>query len=106
MAIKLELARTMIWKAAWASEHPDAVGQGSISDLPLELVASTFTTESVQDITVLAAECFVAMGVMRDMPLQKFVSDGNIFANSGDHDIATKLRIAEAIVGYVRARAA
>jgi len=46
------------------------------------------------------------MGVMRDMPLQKFVNDSNIFANSADHDIATKLRIAEAVVGYVRARAA
>ena len=106
MAIKLELARTMIWKAAWAVDNPEAVGQGSVSDLPLSLVASTFTAESVQDITVLAAEFFGAMGVMRDMPLQKFVNDSNIFANSADHDIATKLRIAEAVVGYVRARAA
>jgi alkylation response protein AidB-like acyl-CoA dehydrogenase len=105
MAIKLELARTMIWKAAWAVDNPEAVGQGSISDLPLSLVASTFTAESVQDITVLAAEFFGAMGVMRDMPLQKFVNDSNIFANSANHDIATKLRVAEAVVGYVRARA-
>jgi alkylation response protein AidB-like acyl-CoA dehydrogenase len=106
MAVKLELARTMIWKAAWTADNPDAVGQGSVSDLPLDLVASTFTAESVQEITVLAAEFFGAMGIMRDMPLQKFVNDGNIFANSADHDIATKLRIAESVIGYVRARAA
>ena len=96
----------MIWKAAWTADNPDAVGQGSVSDLPLDLVASTFTAESVQEITVLAAEFFGAMGIMRDMPLQKFVNDGNIFANSADHDIATKLRIAESVIGYVRARAA
>ena len=46
------------------------------------------------------------MGVMRDMPLQKFVNDGFIMAHSDTNDLATKLRIAEVIVEYERSRAA
>ncbi len=106
MASKLELARTMIWKAAWAIENPDAVGQGSLSNLPLDIVASTYTAQSVLEISEIATECFGAMGVMRDMPLHQFVHDSLVFAHGDGHDIATVLRIAESAVGYSRAFAA
>jgi hypothetical protein len=42
------------------------------------------------------------MGVMRDMPLQKYVHDTMVFLHSADHDSATKLRIAEAVAGFER----
>jgi alkylation response protein AidB-like acyl-CoA dehydrogenase len=105
-AIKLELARTMIWKAAWALDHPEVVADRSASDLPLHVIARVYTAEAMNEVTLLSAECFGAMGVMRDMPLQKYVHDGMIFLHSEDTDAAAKLKIAEAVAGYERAIAA
>jgi len=101
-AIKLELARNAIWKAAWVLDHPDAVTGRSVSDLPLHVVARVSTAEAVNDVALLSAECFGAMGVMRDMPLQKYVHDAMVFLHSDDTDGAAKLAIAEAVAGYTR----
>ena len=105
-AIKLELARTMIWKAAWALDNPEAVAGRSVSDLPLHTIARVYTAEAVNEVTLLAAECFGAMGVMRDMPLQKYVHDAMVFLHSEDTDGAAKLAVAEALAGYQRPLAA
>jgi alkylation response protein AidB-like acyl-CoA dehydrogenase len=105
-AIKLELARTIIWKAAWALDHPEVVADRSASDLPLHTIARVYTAEAMNDVTLLSAECFGAMGVMRDMPLQKYVHDGMIFLHSEETDGAAKLKIAEALAGYQRPLAA
>ena len=105
-AIKLELARTMIWKAAWTADHPQAVADRSIPELPLHTIARVFTAEAVHEVTLYAAECFGAMGVMRDMPLQKYVHDGMVFLHSDEADAAAKLQVAEAVAGYQRPLAA
>ena len=101
-AIKLELARNMIWKAAWAIDHPEAVAGRSVSDLPLHTIARVYTAEAMNEVTLLAAECFGAMGVMRDMPLQKYVHDAMVFLHSEETDGAAKLAVAEAVAGYQR----
>jgi alkylation response protein AidB-like acyl-CoA dehydrogenase len=100
-AIRLELARNLVWKAAWIEDHADAT-VASGSELPLHTMARVYTAEAVHEITLLAAECFGAMGVMRDMPLQKYVHDAMVFFHADDSDEAAKLRIAEAIAGYER----
>jgi alkylation response protein AidB-like acyl-CoA dehydrogenase len=105
-AMKLELARTMIWKAAWVTDHREAVADRSVSDLPLHAIARIYTAESMHDVALYAAECFGAMGVMRDMPLQKYVHDTMVFLHSEDTDTAAKLQIAEALAGYRRPLAA
>jgi alkylation response protein AidB-like acyl-CoA dehydrogenase len=105
-AMKLELARTMIWKAAWAADHPEAVADRSVSSLPLHAIARVYTAQAMNDVTLLAAECFGAMGVMRDMPLQKYVHDAMVFLHSEEADTASKLEIAEALAGYQRPLAA
>jgi alkylation response protein AidB-like acyl-CoA dehydrogenase len=105
-AIKLELARNMIWKAAWTLDHPDAVADRSVSDLPLHVIARVYTAQAVNEVALLAAECFGAMGVMRDMPLQKYVHDSMVFAHSEETDGAAKLAVAEAIARYQRPAAA
>ncbi len=104
--IKLELSRNMVWKAAWALDHPEAVAGRSLSELPLHVIARVASAEAVHEVTLLAAECFGAMGVMRDMPLQKYVNDGFIIAHSEDTDGAAKLQIAESVAGYQRKLAA
>ena len=101
-AIRLETCRNMVWKAAWAADHPEAVADRSIADLPLTSIAAVFTAENIYRATKDCAECFGAMGVMRDMPLQKYVNDGFIIAHSEDTDGAAKLQIAESVAGYVR----
>jgi hypothetical protein len=46
------------------------------------------------------------MGVMRDMPLQKYVHDALVCLHSGLGASDAKLRIAEALAGYRRQSAA
>jgi alkylation response protein AidB-like acyl-CoA dehydrogenase len=101
-AIRLQVARNFVWQAAWASDHPEAIEHRSLDDLPLQLVADAFTAEAVHRVALDAADVFGAMGVMRDMPLTKYVRDALIFLHSGNGVADTKLRIAEVLAGYER----
>ncbi len=103
IAVHLEAARNMVWKAAWVLDHPDAAARQGDSALPLETAARVFTAESVRSITENAAECFGAMGVMLDMPLQKYVHDAVIFLHSGVSDTVEKFEVAEAVAGFASA---
>jgi alkylation response protein AidB-like acyl-CoA dehydrogenase len=102
IAIRLEVARAAIWQAAWACDHPDAVADRSLPDLPLADISHVFATEAIYRATKDAAECFGAMGVMRDMPLQQYVHDALVCLNAGGGNNEAKLRIAEALAGYRR----
>src|SRR5499427_4915256 len=99
---RLEVARAAIWQAAWASDHPGAFADRSLPDLPLTTIAQVCVSEAIYRATKDAAECFGAMGVMKDMPLQKYVHDALICRNAGDGSTEAKLRIAEALAGYRR----
>jgi alkylation response protein AidB-like acyl-CoA dehydrogenase len=70
--------------------------------LPLATVAKVYTAQAMHEAVGLAAECFGAMGVMRDMPLHKYLHDARIFLQSGTSNAIAKFRIAEALVGYRR----
>ena len=101
-AIRLQVARSTVWQAAWALDHPDAVEERSVDDVPLDLIAETFTAEAMHKVALDAADVFGAMGVMRDMPLTKYVRDALIFLHSSSGAADAKLRIAEAIAGFER----
>jgi alkylation response protein AidB-like acyl-CoA dehydrogenase len=66
-------------------------------------VAQVFASEAIMKATKDAAEIFGAMGVMRDMPLQKYIHDARVCQHSGDGNTDAKLRIAEELAGYRRA---
>jgi alkylation response protein AidB-like acyl-CoA dehydrogenase len=102
IAIKLDVARAAVWRAAWASDHPAAYADRSLPDLPLATIAEVFTAEVVHAVAKEAAECFGAMGVMRDMPLQKYVHDALICLHAGTGVSDARLRIAEGLAGYRR----
>lgn len=102
IAIRLDVARTVVWRAAWAADHPDAFADRSLPNLPLTTIAKVYTTEAVYRATKDAAECFGAMGVMRDMPLQKYIHDARVCLYSGDGAADDRLRIAEAVTQYRR----
>ena len=98
------MARAAVWRAAWAADHPAAMAERSLPDLPLALMAQVYTAEAMVAACKDAAEVFGAMGVMRDMPLCKYLRDARMClsdANTGD----ARLRIAEAVAGYRRAPA-
>src|SRR5262249_35389539 len=96
IGIRLEVAPAIIWQAAWAADHPGALADRSLSELPLATIAQVFTAEAVYAATKEAAECFGAMGVMRDMPLQKYVHDALLCLHSGTGTGDAKLRSADA----------
>jgi alkylation response protein AidB-like acyl-CoA dehydrogenase len=102
MVMKLEVARAAIWRAAWASDHPESMTDRSLPDLPLQAIAQIYTAEAMLEVAKDAAECFGAMGVMRDMPLQKYVHDARVCLHSGDGSADAKLRLAEVLAGYRR----
>jgi alkylation response protein AidB-like acyl-CoA dehydrogenase len=102
IAIRLETARTIVWKAAWVADHPEAIADRSVGELPLQTLARIYTAEAMHKVALDAAEVFGAMGVMRDMPLQKYVQDALIFLHSGMSPGDGKLRIAEVIAEFRR----
>ena len=102
IAINLEVARAAVWQAAWASDHPAAYADRSVADLPLQTIAQVFTSEAVMKAAKDSAEIFGAMGVMRDMPLQKYIHDARVCQHTGDGNSEARLRIAEVIAGYRR----
>ena len=102
VAIKIEVARHMVRNAAWASDHPQAVADRSVSELPLQTIAKVFTSEAMVTAVEEAAECFGAMGVMLDMPLAKYVHEARVFLHSVDSNSVAKLRVAEAVAGFKR----
>jgi len=102
IAIRLEVARAAIWRAAWASDHPGAIADRSLPDLPLQTVAEVYTAEAMLAAAKDAAECFGAMGVMRDLPMQKYVHDARVCLHSGEGSADATLRLAEVLAGYRR----
>lgn len=100
MALRLETARNLVWKAAWVADHAaDTIVEGA---LPLQLAAKAYTSQAMHEVALLAAECFGAMGVMKDMPLQKYVHDSLVFVHSDISNSTAKLRIAEVATKYTR----
>ncbi len=102
MALRLEMARTMVWKAAWVADNPSAVADRSVAELPLHTLARVYTAEAMHKVALEAAEVFGAMGVMRDMPMHKYVQDAQIFLHSGMSPGDGKLRIAEVLAEFRR----
>jgi len=105
LAIKLEVARNMIWKAAWVADNPQQSTQPHLNCLPFGEIARVFTSEIVHEVTLGAEECFGGMGVMRDMPLHKYVHDGLVFLHGVKSNSAARLHISELIAGYERTTA-
>jgi alkylation response protein AidB-like acyl-CoA dehydrogenase len=101
-AVRLQVARNAVWQAAWALDNAQAVEERSVEDVPLDLIADVYTAEAMHRVALDAADVFGAMGVMRDMPLTKYVRDALIFLHSRNGAADTKLRIAESVTGYAR----
>jgi alkylation response protein AidB-like acyl-CoA dehydrogenase len=100
MAIRTEVARTMIWRAACAFDRPGIHELTGHPVFPLWAISKVYASEAMHEVAELAAECFGAMGVMRDMPLQKYFNEATILLGSGCSNSTARFRIAEALAGY------
>ncbi|MCC7346201.1 MAG: acyl-CoA dehydrogenase family protein [Variibacter sp.] len=101
MAMHLEAARGLIWKAAWVKDHPEAIAEGRVEDLPYQLMAEAFTGTTVQRLTEMGVELFGGMGVIQGMPIEKYVRDG-IVQKHISFPFPTRFKIAEALAGFKR----
>jgi alkylation response protein AidB-like acyl-CoA dehydrogenase len=102
VAISLEMVRNAVWRAAWTCDNPDSESDGNAPLLPQAKISQVVTAQSIYRATKDSAECFGAMGVMRDMPLQKYIHVSRVFLHTGDGVSDAKLRIAEVISGHSR----
>lgn len=96
----LEMVRGAVWRAAWDSDNPQARADGSLADMPHALISQVAAADMLHRAARDAAECFGAMGVMRDMPMQKYIHDTRMFRHSGNGADDARLRIAEALAGH------
>jgi alkylation response protein AidB-like acyl-CoA dehydrogenase len=101
MAMNLEAARRLIWTAAWAKDHPEAIADGGVENLPYELMALAFTGTAVQRLTEQGIELFGGMGIVQGMPIEKYVRDA-IIQKHISFPFPTRFKITEALAGYKR----
>lgn len=101
MAMHLEAARGLIWKAAWLKDHPEAIESGAVEDLPYELMAEAFTGTAIQQLTEHGIELFGGMGVMSGMPIEKYFRDA-IVQKHISFPFPTRFKITEAMAGFKR----
>jgi acyl-CoA dehydrogenase len=75
MRMKIEAARALIWKLAWAADHP----KESRGLSKLGAMSKVFPSGFVREVTMSAMEIFGGYGYMKDYPIEKFVRDAMLF---------------------------
>jgi alkylation response protein AidB-like acyl-CoA dehydrogenase len=101
MAMSLEAARRLVWTAAWVKDHPEAIEEGSVENLPYEAMATAFTGTAVQRLTEQALELFGGAGVVQGMPIEKYVRDAHVQKHVS-FPFPSRFKIAEALAGFRR----
>ncbi|HEY7743916.1 MAG TPA: acyl-CoA dehydrogenase family protein [Burkholderiales bacterium] len=101
MAMNLEAARRLIWTAAWLKDHPEAIAEGGVPNLPYEYMAMAFTGTAVQRLTEQGIELFGGMGIVQGMPIEKYVRDA-IIQKHISFPFPTRFKITEYLAGYKR----
>ena len=101
MAMNLEAARRLIWTAAWVKDHPEAIADGSVENLPYEHMAIAFTGTAVQRLTEQALELFGGAGVIQGMPIEKYVRDAHVQKHVS-FPFPSRFKITEALAGFKR----
>ncbi|MCC6888527.1 MAG: acyl-CoA dehydrogenase family protein [Hyphomicrobiales bacterium] len=101
MAMNLEAARALIWKAAYLKDHPEAAEEGGVDASTFEHMACAFTGTVVQRLTEQGVELFGGMGVMQGVPIEKYVRDA-IVQKHISFPFPSRFKITEALAGFKR----
>ncbi len=75
MRMKIESARALIWKLAWAAEHPERCGGLN----KLGTMAKVFPSSFVREITTEAMDILGGSGYTMEFPVEKYVRDAMLF---------------------------
>ena len=75
MRMKIEAARALIWKMAWAADNPDK----SRGLSKLGAMSKVFPSSFVREVTMAAMEVFGGYGYMKEYPIEKYVRDAMLF---------------------------
>ncbi len=71
MAIKIETARLMCWKAAWMSDH-------GMRNTYESAIAKCYATDIAMEVTTDAVQIFGGYGYMKDYPVEKYMRDAKL----------------------------
>ncbi|CAG4882819.1 Acyl-CoA dehydrogenase [Georgfuchsia toluolica] len=75
MRMKIEAARALVWKIAWAAENPDqADGLNKLGTM-----AKIYPSAMVREVTAAAMDICGGTGYMRDFPAEKYVRDAMLY---------------------------
>lgn len=112
MAIGLESARMLLWKAAWSVDHPEEATRylNDYRELdpkldiraqnPLTSMAKVYASETALKVAIQAVEIFGGYGIMRDGPVEKCVRDALTFLHSDRTNQVHRLCISQLVGGY------
>lgn len=93
MAMKLDAARTQIWKAAWAAEAKQADAR------ILGLLAKVNASEVAFETCRLASEVLGGAAIMYEHPVEKYLRDATSFLHSDGTNQLCLLRAAQGLEG-------
>jgi alkylation response protein AidB-like acyl-CoA dehydrogenase len=90
MAIGLDVARTMVYRSAWAVNHQDPY------DFTLGWKAKVFASEVAFDCARWGVEIFGGAGIMQAAPMEKYLRDASTFLHSDGTNQVLRQRVAKA----------
>jgi len=90
----IQAARTLLWRSTWMVVHNKA-------DRSLTMSAKVFCTEVAVKICVAALEIFGESGVMRELPIQKYVRDALAMPHMDATNPINKLKIAKILETWI-----
>jgi alkylation response protein AidB-like acyl-CoA dehydrogenase len=93
MYARLEMARTYVWRAAWAADH------ASPFDPKLAAAPKLVASQVAFDVTRASLEMFGALGVMRETGMAKLLRDATIFLHSDGANTIMRKKIANDLRG-------
>ena len=92
MAMNLDIARTYIWRTAWAVDHQKPY------DFTQGWKCKVFASEVAFDCARLGMEVFGGAGIMHDAPMEKYLRDASTFLHSDGTNQILRLRTGQAYV--------
>jgi acyl-CoA dehydrogenase len=91
MRMQIEAARSLVYRAIWAIEHPEESGE--LSKIG-PTMAKVYPTSLVRNITIEALQVLGGYGFMKDFPVEKYVRDSMVMPIYDGANEVLKLAIA------------
>ncbi len=92
MAMNLDIARTYVWRTAWAVDHQKPY------DFTQGWKCKIFASEVAFECARLGMEIFGGAGIMQAAPMEKYLRDASTFLHSDGTNQVLRLRTARAYV--------